>query len=60
MKAQTGGWSGKSGEMNMTFQDDMSARIEVVDRISALDLRALGVGEAYVTWHDQYFKIKTF
>ncbi|WP_375157912.1 hypothetical protein [Bradyrhizobium sp. RDT46] len=30
------------------------------DRINPLDLRALGVGEAYVTWHDQYFKVKTF
>jgi hypothetical protein len=60
MKAQVGGFSGKSGETHMSYLDDMSARLEVVDRISALDLRALGVGEAYITWHDQYFKVKTF
>lgn len=60
MKAQIGGWSGKSGELQTTFNDDMTARVEMVDRISALDLRALGVGEAYITWHDQYFKVKMF
>jgi len=60
MKAQVGGFSGKAGEFNMAYSDNMSARIEMVDRISSLDLRALGVGEAYVTWHDQYFKIKAF
>lgn len=60
LKAQTGGFSGKSGEFNMSYLDGMEARIEKVNRISSLDLRALGVGEAYVTWHDQYFKVKTF
>jgi hypothetical protein len=60
MKAQVGGFAGRAGEFNMAYSDDMSARIEQVDRISSLDLRALGVGEAYVTWHDQYFKVKTF
>lgn len=60
LKAQTSGFSGKSGEFNMSYLDGMEAKIETVDRISALDLRALGVGEAYVTWHDQYFKVKTF
>lgn len=60
MKAQVGGFSGKSGEMHMSYLDNMEARLEMVDRISSLDLRALGVGEAYVTWHDQYFKVKTF
>jgi hypothetical protein len=60
MKAQVGGFSGMSGEMSVNYNDDMSARLEMVDRISSLDLRALGVGEAYVTWHDQYFKVKTF
>jgi hypothetical protein len=46
MKAQVGGFAGKSGETHMSYLDDMSARLEVVDRISSLDLRALGVGEA--------------
>jgi hypothetical protein len=40
--------------------DHMDARVEMVDRISSLDLRTLGVGEAYITWHDQYFKAKLF
>lgn len=60
MKAQLQGWSGKSGEMSTTYSDGMEARAEMVDRINPLDLRALGVGQAYVTWHDQYFKVKTF
>jgi hypothetical protein len=60
LKAQTGGFSGKAGEFQTSYLDGMEARIEKVNRISALDLRALGVGEAYVTWHDQYFKVKTF
>ncbi|MGY4177654.1 hypothetical protein ACVIHH_002945 [Bradyrhizobium sp. USDA 4518] len=60
LKAQTGGFSGKAGEMNTSYLDGMEARIEKVSRINSLDLRALGVGEAYVTWHDQYFKVKTF
>lgn len=60
MKAQLQGWSVKSGEMSTTYSDGMEARAEMVDRINPLDLRALGVGEAYVTWHDQYFKVKTF
>ncbi|MGY4480154.1 hypothetical protein ACVILL_007568 [Bradyrhizobium sp. USDA 3364] len=60
LKAQTGGFSGKAGEFNTSYLDGMEARIEKVSRINALDLRALGVGEAYVTWHDQYFKVKTF
>ncbi|UQR62989.1 TraG/TraD/VirD4 family protein [Bradyrhizobium sp. C-145] len=60
MKAQVGGFSGRAGEFNTAYADNMEARLEMVDRISTLDLRALGVGEAYVTWHDQYFKVKTF
>ena len=60
MKAQMSGWSGKAGEWRTSFNDSMEARVEMVDRISALDLRALGVGEAYVTWHDQYFKVQMF
>jgi hypothetical protein len=60
MKAQIGGWSGKAGEWQTSYSDSMEARVEMVDRISSLDLRALGVGEAYVTWHDQYFKVKMF
>jgi TraM recognition site of TraD and TraG len=60
MKVQLGGWSGKSGEWQTTYDDSMEARVEMVDRISSLDLRALGVGEAYITWHDQYFKVQTF
>jgi hypothetical protein len=60
MKAQMSGWSGKAGEWRTSFNDSLEARVEMVDRISSLDLRALGVGEAYVTWHDQYFKVKMF
>lgn len=60
LKAQLQGWSGTSGELATTYHDSMEARVEKVNRLSALDLRALGVGEAYVTWHDQLFKVKTF
>jgi intracellular multiplication protein IcmO len=60
MKAQVGGFSGKSGELQTSYLDNMEARLEMVDRISSLDLRALGVGEAFVIWHDKYFKTKTF
>jgi hypothetical protein len=44
--------------MPMSYLDNLKARLEMVDRISSLDLHALG--QAYVTWHDQYFKVKTF
>jgi len=60
MKTQVGGFAGQAGQFNTGYNDDMSARIEKVSRINPLDLRALGVGEAYVTWHDQYFKVKAF
>jgi hypothetical protein len=60
MKAQLQGWSGKSGELRTSYNDSMEARAEMVDRISALDLRALGVGEAMLIWHDQFFKVQTF
>jgi intracellular multiplication protein IcmO len=60
MKAQVGGFSGHAGEFNTGYNDNMEARLEMVERINTMDLRALGVGEAYVTWHDQYFKVKTF
>jgi hypothetical protein len=38
----------------------MEARVERVTRINPTDLRALNPGQAFVTWHDKYFKIKTF
>jgi hypothetical protein len=60
MKAQIGGWAGKSGEMSTTYNDSMEARVEKTSRISALDLRALEPGEAIVTWHDKFFKVQTF
>lgn len=31
-----------SGEMQMSYLDNMEARLEMVDRISSLDLRARG------------------
>ena len=59
MKVQLQGGSGKSGEMSTTY-DDMEARAEMVTASTRWIPAAFGVGEAYVTWHDQYFKVKTF
>jgi hypothetical protein len=59
-KAHVGGFTGRAGEMNTSYADNMEARVERVTRINPTDLRALNPGQAFVTWHDKYFKIKTF
>lgn len=58
--AQVGGYAAKSGEFATPYLDNMEARFEKQERITVRNLRALGVGEAYVTWRDSVFKVKTF
>ncbi|MGY3581853.1 hypothetical protein ACVIGB_000076 [Bradyrhizobium sp. USDA 4341] len=58
--AQVAGYAAKSGEFATPYLDNMEARFEKQERITVRNLRALGVGEAYVTWRDSVFKIKTF
>jgi hypothetical protein len=59
-KAHVGGFTGKAGEVQTAYHDNMEARVERVTRINPVDLKGLDVGQAFVTWHDKYFKIKTF
>lgn len=58
--AKAAGFAAKSGEFATPYLDNMEARFEEQERISVRNLRALGVGEAYVTWRDSVLKVKTF
>ena len=58
--ARVSGYAAKSGEFSTPYLDNMEARFEEQERITVRNLRALGVGEAYVTWRDSVFKVKTF
>ncbi|MBR0734980.1 TraM recognition domain-containing protein [Bradyrhizobium japonicum] len=58
--AKVSGFAAKSGEFSKPYLDNMEARFEEQERITVRNLRALGVGEAYVTWRDSVFKVKTF
>lgn len=58
--ARVGGFAAKSGEFATPYLDNMEARFEEQERVTVRNLRALGVGEAYVTWRDSVFKVKTF
>jgi intracellular multiplication protein IcmO len=56
--AKVSGFAAKSGEFSKPYLDNMEARFEEQERITVRNLRALGVGEAYVTWRDSVFKVK--
>lgn len=58
--ARVSGYAAKSGEFSTPYLDNMEARFEEQERVTVRNLRALGVGEAYVTWRDSVFKVKTF
>jgi intracellular multiplication protein IcmO len=58
--ATVSGFAAKAGEFSKPYLDNMEARFEKQERITVRNLRALGVGEAYVTWRDSVFKIRTF
>lgn len=45
-QTQAAGFSGHAGEMNMSYRDNMEARIEMIDRVNPTDLKALGGGQA--------------
>src|SRR6185437_5494052 len=47
--AQAAGYAAKSGEFATPYLDNMEARFEKQERITLRNLRALDVGEAYVT-----------
>jgi hypothetical protein len=58
--ARVSGFAANSGEFATPYLDNMEARFEEQERVTVRNLRALGVGEAYVTWRDSVFKVKTF
>jgi intracellular multiplication protein IcmO len=58
--AQVSGFAAKSGEFSKPYLDNMEARFEKQERITVRNLRALNVGEAYITFRDTVLKVQTF
>lgn len=59
-RAQLGAYTGQSGEMGKTYSDNMEARLEAVDRINPLDLKAQDEGEMHIIHKEWLVRAKGF
>ncbi|NDV52798.1 type IV secretory system conjugative DNA transfer family protein [Salipiger sp. PrR003] len=60
LKAQTGGFQGKSGEFGVGYSDGMDARIEAADRVNWTDLKAQTEGMMHIMFQDKVVRAKSF
>jgi intracellular multiplication protein IcmO len=61
IRTQIGGYQGQAGEFSArTYADNMEARLETVDRINPLDLKAQGEGEMHIMFKDKLVRAKSF
>ncbi|EPX84024.1 TraM recognition domain-containing protein [Salipiger mucosus] len=60
LKAQTGGYQGKAGELGVGYSDQMDARIEATDRVNFTDLKAQTEGMMHITFQEKVVRAKSF
>ncbi|MHA6346938.1 TraM recognition domain-containing protein [Roseivivax sp. CAU 1761] len=60
LKAQTGGFQGKAGELGVGYSDQMDARIEATDRVNWTELKAQTEGMMHVMFQDKVVRAKSF
>ena len=59
-RAQLGAYTGQAGELAKTYTDNMEARLEAVDRINPLDLKAQDEGEMHIIHKEWLVRAKGF
>nr|WP_250807966.1 TraM recognition domain-containing protein [Neorhizobium tomejilense] len=59
-RAQLGAYTGQAGELARTYSDNMEARLEAVDRINPLDLKAQDEGEMHIIHKEWLVRAKGF
>lgn len=60
LRTHMSGYSGETGEFGKTYSDNMEARIEEVERIHGLDIKAQGPGEAHIMFADKLVRVNMF
>jgi intracellular multiplication protein IcmO len=59
-RAQLGAYTGQAGELGRNYSDNMEARLEAVDRINPLDLKAQDEGEMHIIHKEWLVRAKGF
>lgn len=59
-RAQLGSYQGQTGELAKTYTDNMEARLEAIDRINPLDLKAQDEGEMHIIHKEWLVRAKSF
>jgi intracellular multiplication protein IcmO len=60
LRTHMSGYSGETGEFGKSYSDNMEARIEEVERIHGLDIKAQGPGEAHIMFADKLVRVNMF
>lgn len=60
LRTHMSGYTGTTGELGKSYSDNMEARIEEVDRIHGLDIKAQGPGKAHIMFADKLVRVNMF
>lgn len=60
LRTHMSGFTGETGEFGKRYSDNMEARIEEVERIHGLDIKAQGPGEAHIMFADKLVRVNMF